>query len=45
MSDIQNDQHDVVYKPENTQKPKEEGTLKVDEVVDVEHVAETHILC
>ncbi len=45
MSDIQNNQHDVVYKPENTQKPEEEGALKVDKVVDVEHVAETRILC
>jgi predicted nucleic-acid-binding Zn-ribbon protein len=45
MSDIQNDQHDVVYKSENTQKLKEEDTLKVDKVVDVEHVTETHILC
>jgi len=45
MSDIQNDQHDVVYKSENTQKPEEEGALKVDKVVNVEHVTETHILC
>jgi len=45
MSDIQNDQHDVVYKPENTQKLKEENALKVDKVVDVEHVTETCILC
>jgi len=45
MSDIQNDQHDVVYKPENTQKPEEEDALKVNKVVDVEHVAETCILC
>ncbi len=45
MSDIQNDQHDVVYEPENTQKPKEENALKVDKVVDVEHVTETCILC
>jgi len=45
MSDIQDDQHDVVYEPENTQKLKEEDTSKVDEVVDVEHVAETRILC
>jgi Fe-S oxidoreductase len=44
MSDIQN-QHDVVYKSENTQKLKEEDTLKVDKVVDVEHVTETCILC
>ena len=45
MSDIQNDQHDVVYKSENTQKLKEEDTLKVDKVVDVEHVTEICILC
>jgi len=45
MSDIQNNQHDMVYESENTQKLKEEDTLKVDEVVDVEHVTETHILC
>jgi len=45
MSDIQNDQHNVVYKPENTQELKEEGTSEVDKVVDVEHVTETHILC
>jgi len=45
MSDIQNDQHNVVYKSENTQKLKKENTLKVNEVVDVEHVTETHILC
>jgi len=45
MSDIQNNQHDVVYEPENTQKPEEEDTSKVDEVVNVKHVTETHILC
>jgi len=45
MSDIQNDQHNMVYKSENTQKLKEEDTLKVDKVVDVEHVTETRILC
>jgi len=45
MSDIQNDQHNVVYKSKNTQKLKEEDTLKVDKVVDVKHVAETCILC
>jgi len=45
MQDIQNNQHDVVYTSENTQKLKEEDTLKVDKVVDVEHVAETCILC
>jgi len=45
MSDIQNNQHNVVYKSENTQKLKKEDTLKVNEVVNVEHVTETHILC
>ncbi len=45
MSDIQNNQHNVVYESENTQKSEEEDTLKVDKVVDVEHVTETHILC
>jgi len=45
MSDIQNNQHNVVYKSENTQKLKEEGTSEVDKVVDVEHVTETCILC
>ena len=45
MSDIQNDQHNVVYKSENTQKLKEKDTLKVDKVVNVEHVTETRILC
>jgi len=35
----------VVYKSENTQKPKEEDTSKVNKVVDVEHVTETCILC
>jgi len=45
MSDIQNNQHNMVYKSENTQKLKEEDTLKVNKVVDVEHVTETHILC
>jgi len=45
MSDIQNNQHDMVYKSENTQKLKEEDTLKVNKVIDVEHVAEICILC
>jgi len=45
MSDIQNNQHNVVYESENTQKLKEEDTLKIDKVVDVEHVTETCILC
>jgi len=45
MSDIQNNQHDVVYKSENTQKLKEEDTLKVNKVVNVEHVTEICILC
>jgi len=45
MSDIQNNQHDVVYESKNTQKPEEEGTLKVNKVVDVEHMTEICILC
>jgi len=45
MSDIQDNQHNVAYKSENTQKLKGEGTPEVDKVVDVEHVTETHILC
>jgi len=45
MSDIQDNQHDMVYKPENTQKLKEEDTLKINKVVNVEHVTETCILC
>jgi len=45
MSDIQNDQHNVAYKSENTQKLKEEDASEVDKVVNVKHVAETHILC
>jgi len=45
MSDIQNNQHNVVYKSENTQKLKEEGTSEVNKVIDVEHVTETCILC
>jgi len=45
MSDIQNNQHNVVYKSENTQKLKEKDTSKVDKVVDVEYVTEIHILC
>ncbi len=45
MSDIQNNQHDVVYESENTQKLEEEDTSKIDKVVNVEHVTETHILC
>jgi len=45
MSNLQNNQHDVVYKSENTQKLKEEDASEVDEVVNVKHVTETHILC
>jgi len=45
MSDIQNNQHDVVYELKNTQKLEEEDTSKIDKVINVKHVSETRILC